>query len=524
MTDIVLCTINARWTHASLGLRYLMANLGPWATRAHIEEFTLATPVPVMLDRLCAHQPRVLGLGVYIWNVAQSIALIQAVRQAMPGVRIVLGGPEVSHETDRQEIVRLADHVITGAGELALPRLIDALLNGPRPLMKVIAGQTPELNEVQLPYALYTESDLQHRHLYFEASRGCPYKCAFCLSALDRTAVPFELDRVLAALQDLIARGARRIRFVDRTFNLKTSTSLAILNGLLTHNRAHPEDPVFAHFELVPDHLPPALREVIAAFGPGTLQFEIGIQSWNPEVQALIARRQDNARAEANLLWLREHSQAHLHVDLIAGLPGEHWDSFAAGFDRLFRLSPHEIQVGVLKRLRGTPITSLSDAHGLCFDPDPPYAVQCTAVLNPLQVQRLSRFAQNWERYANSGRFPASLQAWLGPPGGGSAFERFMAFSDHLEATGRAAHHASLESLADWLATWLHEGAGFTPAQAQAWVALDYQRSGARGRLSFMSKGLSGAPPVAAAPVLPGVKGLAPDLEPISDRVAPTVP
>lgn len=513
MTDIVLCTINARWTHASLGLRYLMANLGEWAPRASLEEFTLATPLPVMLDRLREHQPRILGLGIYIWNVTQSIALIRAVRETLPQVRIVLGGPEVSHETEAQEIVHLADHVITGAAELALPRLITALLNGPRPLMKVISGQTPELDELHLPYALYDERDLRHRHLYFEASRGCPYKCAFCLSALDRTAVPFELERVLVALRDLIARGARRIRFVDRTFNLKTSTSLAILGCLLAHNQAHPRDLVFAHFELVPDHLPQALKEVIAEFSPGTLQFEIGIQSWNPEVQALIARRQDNARAEENLRWLRAHSQAHLHVDLIAGLPGEDWASFGAGFDRLLALGPHEIQVGVLKRLRGTPITHLSEEHGLRFDANPPYAVQRTAVLTSLQVRRLTEFAQVWDRYANSGRFSLTLARWLRMPAGGSAeggsaedgsaFERLMAFSDHLMVTGRAAHHASLETLAEWLAAWLSESAGWTVAEAHAWVARDYERSGARGRLSFMPKGLSGARAPVIEPVVP---------------------
>lgn len=142
---------------------------------------------------------------------------------------------------------------------------------------------------------------------------------------------------------------------MDRTFNLRISTSQAILHCLLEHNQAHPDDPVFAHFELVPDHLPQALRDTISAFAPDTLQFEIGIQSWNPQVQTLVARRQDNARAEENLRWLREHSQTHLHVDLIAGLPGESLASFAQGFDRLHALRPQEIQVGILKRLRVRP-------------------------------------------------------------------------------------------------------------------------------------------------------------------------
>ncbi len=503
MADVVLCTLNARWTHASLGLRYLMANLGEFASRSVIEEFTLSTPLQVMVERLRAHQPRVLGLGVYIWNTTQSTALVRALRSAMPDLRIVLGGPEVSHELEGQEIVRLADHVITGAGEIALPRLIGQLLNGPRPLMKVIPGGDPELQALQLPYALYDSRDLKHRHLYFEASRGCPYKCSFCLSALDRTAVPFELDRVLQALNDLIARGARRIRFVDRTFNLRIPTSLAILNCLLAHNQSHPDDPVFAHFELVPDHLPPALREVIQSFAEGTLQFEVGIQSWNPQVQSLISRRQNNLRAEENLLWLRQHSQAHLHVDLIAGLPAETWESFGAGFDRLFALRPHEIQVGVLKRLRGAPIAGLAGEHQLSFEPEPPYTVRSTAVMSESEVQRISRFAQNWDRIANSGRFQAILGAWLARPQAPSAFEQFMAFSDHLHAQDQEAHHTALETLAGWLAQWLIDQKCLPSAQVHTLMAQDYRNSGARGRLPFMAKGLSGAVSDAGQPIAP---------------------
>lgn len=523
MTDIVLSTLNARWTHASLGLRYLLANLGPLADRACIEEFTLRTPIDEVVHRLLAHEPRVIGLGVYVWNVVQTTELIRALRALAPQVRIVIGGPEVSHETGDQEIVRLADHVITGAGELAFATLASQLLDGPRPLMKIIPGGELELDELVLPYGLYTDHDLRHRHLYFEASRGCPYKCAFCLSALDRSAFPFALDRVQQALQQLIARGARRIRFVDRTFNLRISTSLAILNTLLEHNRAHPRDPVFAHFELVPDHLPASLRETIAAFAPGTLQFEIGIQSWDPQVQAIVARRQDNARAEDNLRWLRNHSQAHLHVDLIAGLPGETLAGFAQGFDRLWALDPHEIQVGILKRLRGTPLTRLEGEHGLVFETQAPYAVRQTAHLSATEIERVSRFAQAWERLANSGRFSTTLRTWLGaqprtPPEAGSdsrvlmtpvgasraqssAFARFMAFCDHLHEQGCVVHHTPLETLAGWLADWLGQQAGWTHAAAEGLLTQDYQASGARGRLPFMARGLPGAsaPPAAAA-------------------------
>src|SRR5690606_28605863 len=134
---------------------------------------------------------------------------------------------------------------------------------------------------------------------------------------------------------------------------------------------ANPDDPVYAHFEVVPDHLPDALKDSIRRFPPGSLQFEIGIQTFNPDVQKLISRRQDNARAADNIRWLRQQSHAHLHVDLIAGLPGETLDSFAAGFDHLVSLDPHEIQFGILKRLRGTPIIRHTESCKMVFDPYP---------------------------------------------------------------------------------------------------------------------------------------------------------
>ena len=488
MTPIVLATLNARWTHASLGLRYLYANLGELQTQARIEEFTIATPLDRVLAGLLAGSPRIVGLGVYIWNVERTTELVRRLRAAAPDLKIVLGGPEVSHETDGQPIVALADHVITGPGDLAFARLARQLLDGPRPLMRTIAGDAPELSALALPYAHYTDVDIAHRHLYVEASRGCPFKCEFCLSALDRTAWPFELERVLAALADLHARGARRFRFVDRTFNLKAATGRAILDFLLARIEAAPDDPLFAHFELVPDHLPEPLKEAIARFPAGALQFEIGIQTWNPAVQALISRRQDDARAEANLRWLREHSRAHLHVDLIAGLPGEDLASFGAGFDRLIALRPHEIQVGVLKRLRGAPIARHTAAHGLRFAETAPYEVLSTAVLGPADVARITRFARYWDLYGNSGRFAGSLRVLLGD----APFTRFMAFCDWLHERLGATHRLSLEVQAEWLHRWLIDGLGTDASRATRLLSADYAASGAHGRPAFLAHGLPG--------------------------------
>jgi radical SAM superfamily enzyme YgiQ (UPF0313 family) len=388
----------------------------------------------------------------------------------------------VSHEVAAQRICRLADHVVTGWGDVTFASLARQVLSGPPPLMKVHAGAQADLDAIALPYAEYSDGDLRQRHVYVEASRGCPFKCEFCLSALDRTAWPFPLDAVLAALGDLMWRGARHFKFVDRTFNLKVESSTKILQFFLAQVRAAPDDPPFLHFELIPDHLPEPLKELIVQFPAGVLQFEIGIQTFNPDVQRLVSRRQDNALAEANLRWLRAHTRAHLHVDLIAGLPGEDLASFAAGFDRLVALAPHEIQVGILKRLRGAPITRHGETSGLRFNPDPPYNLLASNLLDFSTMQRLGRLARYWELVANSGRFVRSLRLVLQA----HPFARFAAWSDWLYAqTGRTGAIAN-ERLYGLLHTWLTAEGGTDESAATAALAEDYLASGARGKLAFV--------------------------------------
>jgi hypothetical protein len=302
-----------------------------------------------------------------------------------------------------------------------------------------------------------------------EASRGCPFKCEFCLSALDKTAWPFGLDTFLAELEGLHARGARLFKFVDRTFNLNIKTSLKIMQFFLDKIEANPDDPVYAHFELVPDHLPDALKEGISKFPPGALQFEIGIQSFNPEVQALVSRRQDNAKAAENIRWLCEQSHAHLHVDLIAGLPGEDVASFARGFDQLVALKPHEIQFGILKRLRGTPIIRHTEPYKMVFDPYPPYTILSTSLIDFATMQRLVRFARYWDLVANSGRFANTLGTMLAD----APFHNFMAFSDWIYAKTDATHRIALDKLAALVVQWLQER-GMSKLEASALVGSDY--------------------------------------------------
>ncbi len=466
---IILSTLNARYAHASLGLRYLMANMGPLQPQTRIQEFVIGAKTTEIVEKLLAGQPRVIGFGVYIWNVEETTRVVAMLKRVAPQVTVVLGGPEVSHESAEQQIVQLADYLVTGWGDVTFPKLCGKILNGPKPLMKVHAGVQPPMAEIAMPYTLYSDHDIAHRTLYVEASRGCPFKCEFCLSALDKTAWPFALDTFLGELESLHARGARLFKFVDRTFNLNIKTSLKIMQFFLDKLEADPDDPVYAHFELVPDHLPDALKEGIAKFPPGALQFEIGIQSFNPEVQALVSRRQDNAKAAENIRWLCEHSHAHLHVDLIAGLPGEDVASFARGFDQLVALKPHEIQFGILKRLRGTPIIRHTEAYGMVFDPYPPYTILATRDIDFGTMLRLVRFARYWDLVANSGRFVNTIAAMLGD----APFANFMAFSDWIYGKTDATHRIALDRLAALVTQWL-QVRGMGKDAAQALVGSDY--------------------------------------------------
>jgi radical SAM superfamily enzyme YgiQ (UPF0313 family) len=478
MPDILLATLNAKYPHASLGLRYLLANLGDLTPRAALLEFEIANRPTDIVERLLREKPRIIGLGVYIWNVRQTTEVVGELKRLAPEVKVVLGGPEVSYDADELELVRMADCVVSGEGDLVFADICRRWLAGETVAPRIVA-EVPKLAEVRSPYALYTDRDLRERVVYVEASRGCPYECEFCLSSLDIPVRQFPLEPFLAELERLFDRGCRQFKFVDRTFNLNPRVSRAILEFCL----ARADQGLFAHFEMVPDRFPEALCDLVKQFPPGALQFEIGIQSWNTETARLISRRQDYAAVEKNLSWLRRETGVHLHTDLIVGLPGEDVTSFGAGFDRLLALEPHEIQVGILKRLRGTPIVRHDVEWEMVYSPHPPYEILRNRLIEFPTMQRMKRFARYWDLVANSGRFPRTLKRLLA---GASPFARFLAFSDWLfEQTGSTSGMA-LPKLAERLFTYLSGPGEVDPLEAARHVSADYTEGGHTDRLPFL--------------------------------------
>lgn len=429
---VVLCTLNARYIHASLGLRYLHANMGALKAHTKILEFTINQRVIDIAEQLLSTNPKIIGFGVYIWNIRETTELVALIKKVKPAIKIIIGGPEVSYEYENTRIFSTCDYLITGQADHKFQSLCIDIFSKVESIPKTHNAETPSVKDLALPYELYNDEDIKNRVIYVEASRGCPFKCEFCLSALDKTAWPFELNTLLKELETLYARGARQFKFVDRTFNLKISNCTTILQFFL--DKLTNNSDLFLHFEVIPDKLPAALKNQIQKFPPGSLQFEIGIQSFNTQVQKTINRKQDIDCTIENLQWLHKNSHAHIHADLIFGLPGETLDTFACGFNQLVALSPDEIQLGILKRLRGSPIIRHTESYNMCYSEEAPYQLLQNRDIDFKTMQRVQRFARYWDLIANSGRFTHTLPLLLGR----MPFERFMKLTDWLyDQTGQ---------------------------------------------------------------------------------------
>jgi len=477
---ITLATLNARYIHTAFGLRYLYANLGELQAQTVMREFTIHEMPLNIAEKLLSDQPTIIGISVYIWNVREVTELVGVLKQIAPQVKIVLGGPEVSHPPDLPDVAELVDYVITGPGKLSFRQLCEQLLQGQKPLNRIISGVSVPLDQLQLPYQFYLEEDLANRITYVEASRGCPFKCEFCLSALDKTAKPFELGAFLDEMDSLYQRGARNFKFIDRTFNLKVKTSVAILEFFLERM----DEDLYLHFEVIPDNLPDALKDMLKRFPPNRLQFEIGVQTFDPQIQDLISRRQDNDKTIENLLWLREHTGAHLHTDLIFGLPGDTLENFGKSFDQLALLRPQEIQLGILKRLRGAPINRHSEDYQLRYNPHPPYNILSTRDIDFSTMQRVNRLARYWDMIANSGRFTVSLPVILGD----QPFVSFLALSDALYIASNSTWKINLQRLFDLIHVVSTDVLVLDKAELEAALLEDYQRSGQKGEPAFVKQ------------------------------------
>ena len=479
MLDVLLTTINAKYIHAAFGLRYLFANLGDLKDNAEIMEFDIQTRPIDIAEAILNKNPKIVGIGVYIWNIREVEDLVGILKKVNPEIVIALGGPEVSYEWENQPAVHLCDYLIRGEGDIAFAELCKNILSGSRPESKVISPPLPELNNVKMPYQYYNDEDLKHRIIYVEASRGCPFKCQFCLSSLDKQVRYFPIEKLLGEFKELIKRGGRHFKFVDRTFNVNIEQGRRIIEFCLKNYCGG----IFFHFELIPDRLPEQWRDLIKQFPRGSLQFEVGIQTFNPEVAERIERRQNYQTVEENIRFLRFETDAYLHTDLIVGLPGEDLESFAKGFDRLVKMRPQEIQVGILKRLKGAPISQHTEEWGMVYNPKPPYDLLKNNLISFSQMQSIKRFARFWDIIANSGNFVKTTELILGKNeemSKRSPFNEFMTLSQWLfEKIGRTTA-ISRTKLLELLFEYLMTVKGYEPKEAADILVEDCRRVGFR--------------------------------------------
>lgn len=471
MSHLVLASINARYIHSSLGLRSLRANLGPWRERSEILEFTLDHRPADVVEAILSRKPTVVGLGVYIWNVHLMDQVVSTLKSVRPDLPLILGGPELIDPQDWPSFAGLADHVVVGDGEGVLPQILEGLSGNPspQPLRTWSRQPPPPDRELRIapPDAEYSDEDIAHRLIYVEASRGCPYGCEFCLSSRERRVERFSGEDVLAGLSRLWDRGARQFKFVDRALHLG-GISPAILHFFLDRLDAS----TFVHMEVVPEAIPDWAWSLLAQFPEGQLQLELGIQSLNGEVSRRIGRRQNPERTLEVVRRLRQETSAHLHTDLVLGLPGETLESIADSFDRLLDANPHEIQVGILKRLRGAPIVRHDVEFSMKYAQTTPYEVLSTSTLDFLVLQRLKRFARYFDLTFNSGNFPETVHWLLAPP---SPFFTFLAFSDWLFETLHQTGGIAMDRLCERIAEFLTAHRGVPAATVLAALERDYR-------------------------------------------------
>lgn len=471
-TDIVLVSINARYSHTGLGARFLLGSMEEsLRRRTRLLEFTISDSVEAMAARILECRPILIGLGVYIWNRTQAEALVACLKREQPSLKIILGGPEISYDT-ASELAQSADCVVRGEGECLWPAICRDILTG-RPIAPLPSLAAPDLGSLPFPDAEYSDDDLLHRNIYIEASRGCPHACDFCLSSVETGVRHFAEPEVFRALQRLMDRGCFQFRFVDRSFNLGGGHSLRLLTFFL--ERLKPE--MLLHFEMTPDAISPALRALLVRFPPGVLHLEAGIQSFNPDVLARINRRCDLSAAAEGIAWLVREAHADVHADLIAGLPGETLDQFAAGFDRLYRLGPSEIQVGILKKLHGTALQQHEEPFAMRFRKEPPYEVLETGTMTPADLEAVRRFAAHWDRVVNRAHFPLATTRLLCDAA--SPWHRFDALSRRL-ADQHGLYGFGLVELAHSLFDELVNHGGESPDTARSLLREDYLADGRR--------------------------------------------
>ncbi|CAM4039455.1 B12-binding domain-containing radical SAM protein [Veillonella atypica] len=414
--NVVLSTLNSKFIHSSLALRYLKAYGEAHGQAYDIVEYTINMPVLHILSDITEHDIDVLGFACYIWNIEMTLHVVDMVKAVRPDIKIVLGGPEVSFTADELlERCPNIDYIVQGEGEEAFHALVTALQLGNDGLHPVIPGvrgrrngsilgsaeavEVRDLSTIPFPYTEEDMDDLEHKIIYYESSRGCPFSCQYCLSGNKNTVRFFPQERTLEELQWFIDHGVKQVKFVDRTFNCAPHHHRPLMEFM----RDSDTDMNF-HLEMEPELMTEWETNILCETPPGRIQIEVGVQSTYKKTLDAINRYNDWPYIQKSIRPIIQAERTHVHMDLIVGLPHEDFKRFGQSFNDLFSLQPHALQIGFLKLLKGSGVRRMRE-YKYVADPLAPYEVLSTHVLPYDDVRFLKYFEDVFERFYNSERF-----------------------------------------------------------------------------------------------------------------------
>ena len=414
--NVVLSTLNSKFIHSSLALRYLKAYGEAHGQAYDIVEYTINMPVLHILSDITEHDIDVLGFACYIWNIEMTLHVVDMVKAVRPDIKIVLGGPEVSFTADELlERCPNIDYIVQGEGEEAFHALVTALHLGNDGLDPVIPGvrgrrdgsilgsleavEVSDLSTIPFPYTEEDMDDLEHKIIYYESSRGCPFSCQYCLSGNKNTVRFFPQERTLEELQWFIDHGVKQVKFVDRTFNCAPKHHRPLMEFM-----RDTETDMNFHLEMEPELMTEWETNILCETPPGRIQIEVGVQSTHKKTLDAINRYNDWPYIQKSIRPIIQAGRTHVHMDLIVGLPHEDFKRFGQSFNDLFSLQPHALQIGFLKLLKGSGVRRMRE-YKYVADPLAPYEVLSTHVLPYDDVRFLKYFEDVFERFYNSERF-----------------------------------------------------------------------------------------------------------------------
>ncbi|WP_242985329.1 B12-binding domain-containing radical SAM protein [Vallitalea okinawensis] len=411
---VLLTAINAKYIHTSLALRYLKRYCKTYTRDLYLKEYTINNSMDYILSELYLEKPDILCLSCYIWNIEMIKELTTEFKKVSPKTMIVFGGPEVSYESKGfMENYKDVDIVIVGEGEATFNKLMEVYIDQKGDLSEVpgivyrqgetlhVTTKGPAMNMDDIPFPYEDFSEFQNKIIYYETTRGCPFNCQYCLSSTEKGVRYRSFDLVKNELQLFLDHRVMQVKFVDRTFNCSKKHALNIWNYLMNHDNGYTN----FHFEISADLLDEETIDILKASRPGLFQFEIGVQSTNLQTIDYIKRKMDFEVLSEKVKKITALENIHQHLDLIAGLPGEDYESFGRSFNDVYALKPEQLQLGFLKVLKGSGLYYDQEKYGLVYRDHAPYEILYTKEVSYDEMLKLKMIEEMVEDYYNSGRF-----------------------------------------------------------------------------------------------------------------------